>query len=73
MEENDFTTTSKISPEVGRAVPPCSHEVLWFGLCSGPVPVRQPDPELLLPQRGSDRPETSRDGVNHSLAASPFQ
>lgn len=50
----------------------CSHEVLWFDLRSGHVPVRQPDPELLLPQRGSDRPETSRDGVEYLLVATLF-
>lgn len=40
----------------------CSNVVVWFGLCSGHVPVREPDPKLLLPQRGSDWPETFRNG-----------
>lgn len=50
-------------------VVPCWHMVVWFGLCSGHVPVRQPDPTALLPQRGSDRPETPRDGENFCACA----
>ena len=47
---------------------PCWHVVVWFGLFSGHVPVRQPYFESLLPQRGGDGPETPGDGENYSLS-----
>lgn len=39
----------------------CCGRVVFF---SGYVQIRQPDPERLLPQRGSDGPETPGDGKN---------
>lgn len=46
----------------GRVVALCWCVVAWFGFCAGHVPVRQPDPEALFQKRGSDRPETPRNG-----------
>lgn len=58
-------------PESGHSLLKCEFEikqrpacgcVLWFGFCSGHVPVWQSDREAVFLQRGSGRPETPRDG-----------